>query len=229
MAGLLSELNIDRGDSSTLVEQLKENRKLLIIFGALILIIVYLFTLSFVDPSDTEVIVETRGQKLNTPETIYVDVSGAVKNPGLYKLEGSYRLADAIALAGGLSTYSYSDWVTKNLNLSEVVDDQEKIYVPFEWEKENYSPSVASFVEEEYSKKVSSSTQSSSSSDTNTTASLINVNSATKEKLKTIEGIGETYASRIIENRPYTNIEDLKEKVDISDNLSNSMKDFITF
>ena len=41
---------------------------------------------------------------------------------------------------------------------------------------------------------------------------LIDINSASLKELRSLPGVGKTYAKRIVENRPYTSVEDLRTK-----------------
>ncbi len=56
---------------------------------------------------------------------IYVDVDGAVNNPGVFRLESGSRVSDAIEMAGGLK----EDAHTKSLNKARKLTDGEKIYI----------------------------------------------------------------------------------------------------
>lgn len=67
-------------------------------------------------------------------EEIKVDLAGAVKNPGLYTLKKGSRLGDLLSMAGGFVSEASALWVSKNLNLSQVIYDRQKIYIPFDWD-----------------------------------------------------------------------------------------------
>lgn len=187
-------------------------------------------------------------QKLLDDHTLYIDLSGAVKHPGLYELSLGSRLSDLIALGGGFTSEASENWVNRNLNLASLLHDEQKIYIPFESDIE-YKDGVAhlSFVLEDNnllgslvdkessasmlndignnSKNVSTSSlatdtdddedSNSSSGVSSNTSSQVNVNNATLEDLKTLDGIGEAYASRIIANRPYSGLEELKSKSNV--------------
>src|SRR6056297_2735732 len=56
---------------------------------------------------------------------IWVDIDGAVNNPGVYQIKNDSRLFQLINLAGGLSTEAY----TKDLNRSIRLFDEDKIYI----------------------------------------------------------------------------------------------------
>ncbi len=80
-----------------------------------------------------------KDEKNNTTENelsekIFVDVSGAVNNPGIYEVKNGDRVGDAVAKAGGASNDASAAWLSRNLNLSQKIEDSSKIYIPFEWE-----------------------------------------------------------------------------------------------
>ena len=57
---------------------------------------------------------------------VFVDIKGAVRYPGVYKVPSEYRLYDVIMRAGG--TTSLAD--TSQINLSSMVDDQMILLIP---------------------------------------------------------------------------------------------------
>ena len=61
-------------------------------------------------------------------EYIYVDIDGAVINPGVYELLEGSRVIDAINKAGGLEEKAF----TQNLNKARKLIDGEKIYIYIE-------------------------------------------------------------------------------------------------
>ncbi|NLB32415.1 MAG: hypothetical protein GX818_01420, partial [Tissierellia bacterium] len=77
---------------------------------------------------------EQNNEKPNNEEIsyIYVDIDGAVINPGVYELTEGSRVIDAINLAGGLSDNAF----TQNLNKARILIDGEKIYIYLEGEIE---------------------------------------------------------------------------------------------
>ena len=75
--------------------------------------------------------------EVKTSGYVFVDIDGAVKNPGVYQLEDGDRVNDAIIMAGGLTEHAY----TKNLNKARKISDGEKIYIPAEGEIESSSNS----------------------------------------------------------------------------------------
>ncbi len=146
------------------------------------------------------------GQK--EEEIILADIAGAVLKPGVYELKFGSRVNDLLVLAGGLSLDADRDWVAKNLNLAQKLNDGTKIYIPKTGES---NPSNPSF--------------SSNSSDI---LSRININTATIPELDTLWGIGEATARKIVAGRPYQKIEDLVNKSVITTSVFERIKDRIT-
>ena len=58
-------------------------------------------------------------------EKVYVDIKGAVVNPGVYESNTQEIINDIIIKAGGLTKDAYTD----NINLSKKVEDELVIYV----------------------------------------------------------------------------------------------------
>lgn len=123
-------------------------------------------------------------------EKIFVDVKGAVKNPGVFETTKDKRIKDLIDVAGGL----LDDADTSTLNLSQKVKDQMVIYVLKYGEKPKQMSEIG--------------TTSSSSGE------VININTANKEQLMKISGVGKTKAEAIIEHREKNG--DFKKKEDIT-------------
>ena len=122
-------------------------------------------------------------------EKIFVDVKGAVKHPGVFETTKDKRVKDLIEEAGGL----LDDADTSTLNLSQKVKDQMVIYVLKHGEKP---------------KQMSDGGSSSSNAD------VININTANKEQLMKISGVGKTKAEAIISYREKNG--DFKKKEDIT-------------
>ena len=119
---------------------------------------------------------------------IFVDVTGAVNNPGVYTLTGRSRVIDAIKAAG--DSAPGADLST--INLARVLNDGEQIYV---------DSTVVNSSGQRVSKKVSS--------------GPININRATLRQLDALDGIGPVIAGRIIEyrkkNGSFLTIDDLQK------------------
>ena len=119
---------------------------------------------------------------------IFVDVTGAVNNPGVYSLTGRSRVIDAIKAAG--DSAPGADLST--INLARVLNDGEQIYV---------DSTVVNSSGQRVSKKVSS--------------GPININRATLRQLDALDGIGPVIAGRIIDyrkkNGSFLTVDDLQK------------------
>lgn len=136
---------------------------------------------------------------------IYVDIGGAVKNPGLYELEKGARVKDGITAAGGI----VGNADTSQINLAKKLNDEEKLYIPKVGEQAPtqsvQAPSPAA-------------------------KGPVSIQNGSKEDLMTLPGIGEKTADSIIEYRmahPFTAVEDLKEVPGIGDKTFESLKNNI--
>lgn len=141
----------------------------------------------FKNSSDPEFIPAEQNEE--SKGEIVVDISGAVKKPGVYTLEAGSRVNDAIGKAGGYTKEANQDWISKNINLAAKLADAQKIYIAKEGEVSGASQSTTSNL----SRK-------------------INVNSASESELDSLPGIGEVRTGKIIAGRPYSSIEELLSK-----------------
>ena len=117
----------------------------------------------------------------------YVYVVGAVKEPGVYRLDGDARVIDAVDAAGGLTRKADETAV----NLARVIVDGEQITIP---------------VKGEGLEGGSSSAEVAVGAETPTATGVmpdgrVNVNSATAEELQSLPGIGEATAAKIVASR----------------------------
>jgi competence protein ComEA len=119
---------------------------------------------------------------------IFVDVAGAVNNPGVYSLSGQSRVIDAIKAAG--DSAPGADLST--INLARIVSDGEQIYVDSASTSKSYG-----------------------SGKKNVRVGPVNLNRATKSQLDSLDGIGPVIAQRIIDyrkvNGPFLTIEDIQK------------------
>lgn len=159
-----------------------------------------------------------------TKKEIFVDIKGAVKHPGLYKAKPNQRLAYIIQQAGGLENNAD----VSKLNYAHKLSDQMMIYVPKQGE--NYTGDVIIELQSE-------NTMSSDTSNSNTTEeagdnSKINLNTATKEQLTQLNGIGDKKAELIIsyrdEHGKFKTIDELKNVSGIGDKTFAAISDKLT-
>lgn len=156
---------------------------------------------------------ELEGLEIESEEEnkeVMVHISGAVKNPGIIKLDSSKRVVDALEMAGGATDEADLD----RINLAARLHDEEKIYIP----KIGEAP-----------KNEMASLMSSGSS--GKASEKININTADSTELQKIPGVGAKTAEKIINYRlqnPFSSIEDIKNVDGIGDKKFESMKDYIS-
>ena len=127
---------------------------------------------------ETTVLAEKTEVSTTQEAVIFVDIKGAVKNPGVYQMKSGDRVKDALEAAGGLTEEADS----QKVNLAKRLEDQMAIVVPKVGEEAEEIPAGATSKEEAKEGKV-------------------NINTATVEELKTLKGVGEKKAEAIIEYR----------------------------
>ena len=146
----------------------------------------------------------------NESQSVFVYVCGQVVNEGVYELSSGARVIDAIKAAGGVTKAAAGTAV----NQAEKITDGTRIYIPSKKEIKEGSikPSGSQQVSEETGK--------------------VNINSASKEELMTLSGIGASKAEMIIkyreENGGFKEITDLMKISGIKQNSFNKIKDKIT-
>ncbi len=98
-----------------------QKRGLLVVSALLLLISFFIVIRGNTQPPEVEVTSAVIVQEVD----IFVDVTGAVNNPGVYSLSGKSRVIDAIKAAG--DSAPGADLST--INLARIVSDGEQIYV----------------------------------------------------------------------------------------------------
>lgn len=163
-------------------------------------------------------------------EIYYVNIKGEVINPGVYEVEDDMTVNDVIFLAGGLTENAD----TLPTNLSKKVEDEMVIIIFSKDEVQNFKQ-----VKEEL-KNIEEKCNCEEYIENNTCITVeglvedgkININTATKEELMTLPGIGESKALSIIEyrekNGKFEAIEDVKNISGIGDSLFDKIKENIT-
>ncbi len=152
--------------------------------------------------------------------TLSVDIGGGVKHPGVYKIPVGSRMDDAINAAGGLSTEASVDLLERSINRAQRIQDGVKIYIPkipsldasHNLEKPQQEEGITSHnkVKEE------------------TGSALTNINQASQEELELLQGVGPATALKIIEGRPYTNIEEIFTKKAVGQKIFEKIKAKLT-
>lgn len=158
--------------------------------------------------------IKTKTNESDEKIIIAIDISGGVKRPGVYDLRPGARIADAIAAAGGLSEDADLSEVERNINRSRFVTDGEKIYIP---KKGDPTTLTGASIYSPYNTHQEKAPVSS-----------IDINSAEKSVLESLPGIGPKTAEKIIDNRPYSSIQELLERKVIGQKTFDSISEMIS-
>lgn len=166
---------------------------------------------------------ETGGSRPVSEETAavcFVHVCGEVRRPGVYELREGSRVFEAVERAGGFTEQAARDF----LNLAALVCDGMKVTVPNAEEAALLSESGADGLE--FSQTTEQAAREAQGQN------RVNLNTATKEELMTLKGIGESRAEDIIRYREesggFQSIEDIMKVPGIKDAGFQKIKDRIT-
>lgn len=203
-----------KSKNSLFFEKLKNSFKKIINnklrLAKILLILIILIAALFIrleNSKKNDVKVEIESNNTTVTEEMYVDISGEVKNPGVYKVESQTRLFEVISKAGGLTESADAN----QINQADYVEDGEKIVIP-------------SIIEENNAEQNNQETY-------DIYTGLVNINTASKEQLMTVSGIGEVTAEKIIEyrkNKRFKKKEDIMNIKGIGNAKYEKLKDEIT-
>lgn len=166
----------------------------------------------------------------------YVDIKGEVVNPGVYRMNENDRVIDVITNAGGLKETGN----TRYINLAKKVVDEMIVIVYSNEEIESFNkekiitiPCNCEQIKNDSCIENIKEKEPEVINDDNSEIKneLININTASKEELMTLNGIGEVKANSIIEYRNkklFESIEEIKEVSGISETTYEKIKVFIT-
>jgi competence protein ComEA len=150
--------------------------------------------------------VSLSGSPHTTAMAVVVDVVGAVKHPGIVRMDSGTRVVDAIAAAGG----ARHDADVQQLNLAARLVDGERIAVPRHGEVVA-SPSEASAPD---------------------SSAPVDLNTATAEQLDALPGVGPTTADAIVRDREthgaFRSVDDLARVRGIGPAKLAQLRDLVT-
>lgn len=156
---------------------------------------------------------EASQQTGEEPAVCFVHICGAVKEPGVYELSEGSRVYQAVRMAGGFLAEADESF----LNLAAVIEDGMKITV---------------LTKEEAEKARESNTVPFPGDIEGPKEGKVNINTAGRDELMTLKGIGESRADEIIAYRKsrgrFEKIEDIMQVPGIKDGAFQKIKDDIT-
>lgn len=166
---------------------------------------------------------EEQPRKTGGSRLLYVHVCGEVKDPGVYGLAEGSRVYQAVEAAGGLTDEASE----KSLNMALPLEDGLQVYVPDQEEAKKLGAGTeagAGF----HSRGLSSGAAAPSPSEKH----RVNINTATREELMTLTGIGESRAEAILAYRReaglFQTIEDIMKVSGIKEAAFQKIKEDIT-
>ncbi len=146
---------------------------------------------------------------------VYVYICGEVANPGVYELSEDSRIYEAVDAAGGFTENA----ARESVNLASKVSDGMQITI---YNKEEAASLLA----------VSGAVGGNNGQGGTSGSGIVNLNTATKEELMTLKGIGEAKAEEIIRYREksggFKKIEDIMKISGIKEAGFQKIKDDIT-
>lgn len=152
-----------------------------------------------------------------TPLPLFVQIQGAVHQPGMVQLSPGSRLNDAVQAAGGL----LAEADASQINLAAPLTDGSLVTIPYKAELNSPAPDE---------------TDSAPSPDTRSGSILetgpVNINTATLEELESLPEIGPVIAQRILDyrqaNGPFTTLEAIQNVDGIGPVIFEQLKGLIT-
>ena len=160
---------------------------------------------------------------------IYVDVCGAVANPGVFQLAAGSRVFQAIEAAGGYLPEAALTCV----NRAGVLTDGQQLYIltQEEMERQELDPAEMSGASDGQMNGSAGTGQNTGMTAQVQQDNRININIADEAQLTTLTGIGATRAQAIIayreENGPFAAIEDIMNVQGIKEGTFAKIKDEI--
>jgi competence protein ComEA len=137
---------------------------------------------------------------------LVVDIEGGVNFPGIHRLPGGSRVADALAAAGGYAEDADLAAAARSLNLAAAVVDGQQIYVPVLGE----TPATGG---------------------DGTGSGLVNLNRASQSELEALPGIGPVTAKKIIDARaemPFATLDELVTREVLTARQLEQIADLVT-
>lgn len=220
------------------IQKLSKKQKIMIISGIIVVFII-LFIVAFKYFYSDEKIENTQNmfeenqikeniieqfEFTKTKNRIVVHVIGEVNNPGVVELNEGARIIDAINKCGG----STQDSDLSIINLAYILEDGVQIYIP----KKNENLEDKELFVSDAGKSLIMESATKENENISINSTKVNINTANEEKLKTLPGVGESMAKKIIDyrnkNGKFNSIEDIKNVNGIGDSKYESIKEYLT-
>ena len=211
----------------------EENKKKILIIGVICIIVIIGLVIYFFMKDDEDDYLDFEDFESNIENIVQNEINEVAqektksnhacsKTPGVISLNEGARIIDAINEAGGLT--SKAD--ISKVNLAYILEDAQKIYIPSINDKED-----AEYILEDSGETLVVTSGSDQISTKNEENLMININTASEDKLQELPGIGSSIATRIVsyrkENGKFNSIEDIKNVSGIGESKFNKIKNNI--
>lgn len=146
---------------------------------------------------------------------IVVEVTGAVRDPGVFRLPIGSRVGDLIEVAGGYGPRLDAQRASHELNLAARLTDGDRIMVPSR---------------DDVAASTSGAAGGSGSSGAQPSATLVDLNRATSAELEALPGIGPVTAGKIIASRDelaFTTVDDLRSRKLVGAKTFEALRDLV--
>jgi competence protein ComEA len=150
--------------------------------------------------------------------TLVVDVSGAVRRPGVYRLAPGARVADAVAAAGGFGPRVDVEAASR-VNLAAELHDGEQVRVPSRDDTAAAAPAR------------SPSADARPDGGSPSASGLVDVNTASADALDALPGIGPATSAKIIaarEEAPFATVDELRSRGVLGEATFGKVRDLVT-
>ena len=210
-----------------------------LIIAIISLVLNYTFNNKEVDKESKEsvIAIASKDEEVIEKKEVNVDIKGAVKKAGVYRVSEDSIVNDVVKLAGLTSNAT-----TIDINLSKGVKNEMVIYVSTKSEYNAWKNKKNNLETTKVSDTINDAKVSNYNNTTfeeeiketvkENTSTLVNINSATKEELQKLNGLGQSKAESIIsyrnQNGPFKSIEDIQKVSGIGDSVYAKIKDYIT-
>jgi competence protein ComEA len=161
-----------------------------------------------------------------TTDEIVVEIVGAIRKPGVFRLPIGARVGDLVEAAGGYGPRLDAARAGLDLNLAARLADGDRVVVPSRDDVASSTSGTAGGASDGTAGGASDGTASASGGTT-----LVDVNRATQAELEALPGIGPVTAGKIIasrEERPFATVDDLRARKLVGAKTFDGLKDLVT-